>query len=268
LETVKSLAKEAQNLGLKILLTIHYSDNWADPEKQIKPRAWEDLTLSALEDSVYSYTSNIVKQINPEYVQIGNEINNGILWPEGNAKNQTNLQGLIKSGIKAVRDFNPKTKIVLHYAGHHLAKPFFDYLSITDFDIIGLSYYPNWHGRSLDSLSNNIDRLSEAYQKPIFIAETSYPFTLGYGDYTNNVIGTPKQILDSFPPTQAGQKAFLTTIKNLMVVSPWGIGYCYWGAEWVAYKGSTSTNGSTWENQALWDLNYQALPVLEVYGEN
>jgi len=266
-EEVKKLSKEIKNLGLKVWLTVHYSDTWADPGAQTKPQNWKQSTYGQLKDSVYAYTQKIMQEIDPDLIQIGNEINNGLLWPEGSYNNLYQMAGLISSGIKAVRDHSNKTKIVLHYAGHQHALPFFLSLPFFDYDIIGLSYYPFWHGKNLDSLSLNIIQLGNEIQKDVLIAETSYPFSFGWNDYTNNVIGSTDQILANYPASPQGQKNYLMQIKKIMSTAPRGIGYSYWGGEWISFKGNTAKDGSSYENQAMWDFNSQSLPVIESYKQ-
>ena len=109
--------------------------------------------------------------------------------------------------------------------------------------------------------------LSDKFGKKIFIAETSYPFTLSWNDATTNIVGSASQILDEFPATPAGQKNYLLKIKDIIKSTDKGIGFCYWGSEWVSYKGKDSTNGSSWENQALWDFTNSALPAMDVYSK-
>jgi arabinogalactan endo-1,4-beta-galactosidase len=113
-----------------------------------------------------------------------------------------------------------------------------------------------------------MNSLGQLYSKKVLIAETAYPFTFGYNDYTNNIIGLPSQILPAYPATESGQSGFLSAIKNTVKQSSYGIGFCYWGSEWVAFRGPTSTNGSPWENQALWDFNNNALPVMDAFSQN
>lgn len=264
-ETVKTLTKEIQNKGLKVLLTVHYSDSWADPSQQTKPTEWSNLSFTQLQDSVYLYTKQIISEINPDYIQIGNEINNGFLWNEGNISNISQMKTLLQKGISAVRETNPKTKIIIHFAGYDGANAFFSQISGLDYDIIGLSYYPNWHGKDLTALQQNLEAISNAQNKPIMIAETSYPFTLDWNDYTNNIIGNASQILSEYPATPQGQKDYLNKIKDIITKVTKGIGFCYWGAEWISYKGKTATNGSPYENQAFYNFNNQALPILDVY---
>jgi arabinogalactan endo-1,4-beta-galactosidase len=129
-----------------------------------------------------------------------------------------------------------------------------------------LSYYPLWHGQSLAVLSTTINQLSQAYNKKVLIAETSYPFTLGWNDWTNNLMGLSNQLIPAYPASNLGQKNYLTAIRVLLESSTNGIGFSYWGSEWVAFRGTQATNGSPVENQALWDFNLNALPVMAVFN--
>lgn len=264
-ETVKNLSNEIKALGLKVLLTVHYSDTWADPGRQDKPAAWQSLNITQLNDSLYAYTKKIVTDIHPDYIQIGNEINGGLLWPEGNISNIANMKGLLESGVRAVREADPNAKIVIHHAGFDTAPYFFNSIEGLDYDIIGISYYPNWHGKDLQALQQALTTLSDTHNKSIFIAETSYPFTFAWDDQTNNIIGQQSQILPDYAPTPEGQKAFMQKLKSIITDVPKGIGFCYWGAEWISFKGDTATDGSSWENQALWNFSNVALPVMETF---
>jgi arabinogalactan endo-1,4-beta-galactosidase len=267
LAEVKLLAQEITNAGLKVWLCVHYSDTWADPGYQQKPAQWNTATLAQLKDSIYQYTKKIVTEINPAYIQIGNEINNGFCWPEGKYANQTQFIDMVAQGAKAVRDNAPNTKIMLHFAGHENAAAFFSLFANVPYDIIGLSYYPIWHGKSIDALQTNLNALGTQFNKDIVIAETSYPFTFGYNDYTNNIIGSANQILPEYAATPTGQLQYLQKIKSTILAAPKGIGFCYWGGDWVAMYGATATNGSSYENQALWDFNNTALPVLSAFKD-
>jgi arabinogalactan endo-1,4-beta-galactosidase len=150
----------------------------------------------------------------------------------------------------------------LHYAGYSNANWFFNLFNKTDYDVIGLSYYPIWHGKDLDSLANQIQSLTHTFQKQLIVCETAYPFTLGWNDQTNNVIGLNSQLIPAFPATPEGQKAYMETLTNKLKQNTKVIGICYWGAEWVSFKGPQSTNGSSWENQAWFDFTGKALPVM------
>lgn len=263
--SVKTLAQEIKSKGLKVMITVHYSDSWADPGQQTKPAVWQNHNFEQLKTDVSNYTRQIITEINPEYIQIGNEINSGILWPEGNIQNLAQLRALLQSGISAVRDANPNTKIVLHYAGIEGAQNFFSQILDLNFDIIGISYYPVWHGKDLNAVQNTLTTISNNLNKPVFIAETSYPFTLGWNDQTHNVIGDNSQIISQYPATETGQKDFLNKIKQISKDVPKGIGFCYWGTEWTAYKGTSATDGSSYENQAMWNFSNRAVSGMEVF---
>jgi arabinogalactan endo-1,4-beta-galactosidase len=261
---VKTLAQEIRSKGLKVWLTVHYSDTWADPGKQTKPQQWMGIGFQALKDSVYQYTKKIMLEIKPDYIQIGNEINSGLLWPEGNIANKNQMLDLIDTASVAIRNTNRNSQIILHYAGLDNAEYFFEDVKSISYDLIGLSYYPFWHGKNINALDQKMTQLAQ-FNKNVLIAETAYPFTFGWNDYTNNIIGDNTQILSNFPATPDGQLQYLKQLKGIIDKNKVGYGLCYWGAEWVAFKGNTATNGSSWENQALWDFNYTALPALDLY---
>ncbi len=269
LSEVKTFTNRLKTMDLKIWLNIHYSDTWADPGNQKTPLQWQGLTFNALKDSIYNYTKKVVSEINPDFVQIGNEINNGFLFPLGKlSSHESQFLELISKAIQAVRDTHSGTKIILHYAGYNGAQIFFDKFKNTDYDIIGLSYYPKWHGKNLQTLSLTLNNLSTTFNKDVLIAETAYPFTLGWNDFTNNLIGSVDQILPEYEATPNGQRDFIFKIKDIVKTTNKGVGFCYWGGELIAFNGSQATNGSPWENQALFDFNNKALPVIEVFKSN
>lgn len=265
-DEVKQFSSQLKNMGFKIWLTLHYSDTWADPGHQEKPQHWKNLSINALKDSVFSYTEKIVLNIKPDFIQIGNEINSGILHPSGDIiNNPDGFSDLIKSGISAVRKNSSAAKIIIHYAGTDGAESFFNLCRNFDYDIIGLSYYPIWHGKSLENLENSIKLLSQNFNKQILIAETAYPFTLGWNDYTNNIVGMENQLLPGYPATPDGQRNFINKIKNIILNIKTGLGFCYWGGELISWKGQQAKDASSWENQALFDFNNKFLPVLNEF---
>lgn len=182
LEHTKQMAKRVKAAGMKLLLDFHYSDYWADPEKQFKPAAWKGINFSLLNDSVYAYTKKVIAELkaqgtSPDMVQIGNEINHGMIWPEGHIGNLNNLADLIQSGIKAVNDVDAKIPIMLHIAlgGQHDESVFFFDNMIARgirFDVIGMSYYPKWHG-TLDDLRDNLTSMAKRYEQDIILVEYS-----------------------------------------------------------------------------------------------
>ena len=182
LEHTKQMAKRIKAAGLKFLLDFHYSDTWADPGKQYKPSAWKGLSFPVLKDSVYEFTKKVVSELKnqgtaPDMVQIGNEINHGLIWPEGQVKHLDSLAELVKAGTDAVLKVEPSAIILLHIAlgGQNDESVFFLENMLSRgvyFDVIGESYYPKWHG-TLDDLRNNLSDLARRYGKDIVVVEYS-----------------------------------------------------------------------------------------------
>lgn len=270
LEEVKEFSETLTSLGFDTWITVHYSDTWADPGQQSTPKRWQGLSFNDLKDSVTAYIQQVVTVLQPTYIQVGNEINSGFLHPYGDISAGVQpFVNLINTGIAAVRAHAPDTKIMLHYAGFEGADWFFDQIKTVDYDIIGLSYYPMWHGKSLEDLQASMNDLSGTHDKDIVIAETAYPFTLEWNDWTDNIVGETEQlILPEFPATPEGQRDFVRRIRSITDEVENGIGFCYWGAELIAWKGDQSTEASVWENQALFDFENTALPVLGEFSLN
>ena len=268
LTEVKTLAQRVKKAGLKVWLTVHYSDDWADPAVQTTPAAWKNLSFTDLKAAVASYTTTILTEINPDIIQIGNEINTGLLWPQGHLINkEAQCIDLLKTASATIRSKAPNTKIMIHYAGVSATDTnwFFTKVKSVDYDYIGLSYYPIWHGKDLATIKTTIDALGKNFSKKVLIAETAYPFTLGFNDWTNNIVGLDSQLVSGYPATAEGQKNFVLAIKDLVKSSTYGQGFAYWGGEWVSFKGDKATNGSTFENQAFYDFSNKALPVLQAF---
>jgi arabinogalactan endo-1,4-beta-galactosidase len=267
---VKALAARVKKAGMKVWLTVHYSDTWADPAVQTIPAEWKNLSFLDLKTAVASYTSTIITEINPDIIQIGNEINSGLLWPQGHLINQeVQCLALLSAASGTIRTKAPNTKIMIHYAGVKASDTnwFFNKIKSVDYDYIGLSYYPIWHGKDLEVVKTTINTLGKTYNKKVIIAETAYPFTLGYNDWTNNIVGLDTQLVSGYPATPDGQKSFVMAIKTVVKESEYGLGFAYWGGEWISFKGNQAANGSTFENQAFYDFNNKALPVLQVFNK-
>lgn len=264
---VKLFAERVHSEGLLVWLTVHYSDSWADPQKQVTPADWQGITFYALTDSVYDYTSRIVKDIKPDIIQIGNEINPGLLFPYGEiATQEDQFLEILTVASKAVRDHDPEAGIMIQFAGYEGAMEFFDRLSGLDYNQIGISYYPWWHGKDMDRMGEVLEDLRIQYGKEVLIAETAYPFTLYWNDQTHNIIGLEDQlILPDFPASFQGQKEFLLKLREISTVAGC-IGICYWAPEWVAFDGQQSQDGSPWENMALFDFSNKLLPGAKVFG--
>lgn len=238
LQQTISMAGKIKAHGMKLLLDFHYSDWWADPGHQAKPKAWEALHGGALEKAVYDYTYEVISQLIrvnacPDMVQIGNEIRCGMLWPDGRADNREELAALINAGIRAVRDVQKEQKIeiVLHLdqgGRYYYYEEWFDHViaeGVTDFDIIGLSYYPFWHGSVYD-LKETMEKLSVRYHRDLILAETAYAYRYG----SPELMGEQQEKLSGFPATPEGQRQVLELLMNITahVSNQRGRGIFYW----------------------------------------
>ena len=182
LEHTKAMAKRVKKAGMKLLLDFHYSDYWADPGKQYKPQAWEGLGFDDLKKALYDYTYEVMRQLKeqgtlPDMVQVGNEINHGIVWPEGSVAHPDSLAQLLCAGTAAVKAVEPATAMMLHMAlgGQNDESVFFVENMLrrgVHFDVIGLSYYPKWHG-TLDDLRDNLHDLVRRFNKDVIVVEYS-----------------------------------------------------------------------------------------------
>jgi arabinogalactan endo-1,4-beta-galactosidase len=267
LDEVSEFSKALKAQGFDIWLTVHYSDTWADPSQQQIPEAWKNLDYDRLKDRVYEYTEQVVREIAPRIIQIGNEINNGFLHPHGHINQPIQFVEILNTAVEAVRDNSDDALVMIHYAGINGSEWFYELIVEVDYDLIGLSYYPIWHGKDLSAMQKIMKELYADYGKKVMIAETAYPFTLDWNDWTNNIIGSNEQlILPDYPASESGQKNFVNAIRNIGTQPAYASGFCYWGAELIAWKGPEATNGSPWENQALFDFNNRALPVLESFA--
>ena len=182
LENTMKMAKRIKAAGMKFLLDFHYSDTWADPGKQFKPAAWRNLDFTALKKAMHDYTKLVMHELKdqgtlPDMVQVGNEINHGIIWPDGNVANLDNLAQLLNAGTAGVKAVDPTAIMMLHVAlgGQNEESVFFIDNMIArkvPFDVIGESYYPKWHG-TLDDLRDNLNDLAVRYNKDIIVVEYS-----------------------------------------------------------------------------------------------
>lgn len=268
------LAKEQ---GMLINLDIHYSDTWADPAKQEVPKAWTGIkSINVLADSVYNYTFSTLQRLNrqglmPDMVQIGNEINCGMLFgnaptdfPTCNACNGqwAQLGQVINSGIRAVRTVSAtatiKPKVLLHVADPKNVAYWFDNITaqgkVTDFDVVGFSYYPIWHTTvKVDQLSASVAAFKK-YGKAVMILETAYPWSSGYNDNYANQFGSEPPIT-GYPFTQQGQFDLLKTLTQ-QVKDGGGSGIMYWEPAWITSENKDFYGtGSSWENTTLFDFS-------------
>lgn len=269
-----TLARRAKAQGLAISLDFHYSDWWADPQKQIKPAAWKDLPFPALAKALHDYTKDVVGAMvaqgtPPLMVQVGNEIRPGMLWPDG--RNDTpegwhRLATLLKAGFAAVHEAAPRAKTMIHLdqgGDNAFCRWWFDHAATEGvrFDLIGLSYYPWWHG-TLDALKANLDDLAARYRKDVYVVETGYPWAVASGPGPHLFDGRKTE--PGFPATPEGQAAFLRRVVETVRGVPHGRGkgVLYWAPAWVGSPGREGGYG----NLALFDLDGNSLPGLEALG--
>lgn len=272
---VLAVAKRVKAAGMKLLVDFHYSDTWADPGKQTKPAAWAGHSYSRLRTDVYSHTYDVLNALKAQgttadMVQVGNEINGGMLWSEGSTDNWGQLAGLLNSGYDAVKAVSPSTAVALHLAkGGDLAgtRWWFDNAVShgVRFDAIGLSYYGYWHG-TLADFQTTLDDAAARYAKPVFVAETAYPFRLDSDDSLTNQIDLSSELVSGYPATAAGQLAWMNAVANIVEAVPdgRGLGVFYWEATWTAVDGNgwdpaDAASGNGWENQALFGYDDRAL---------
>ena len=280
---VKKSIQRAKSEGMNVLLDFHYSDSWADPSNQEIPAAWLNQinNTELLGDLVYNYTFDTLNELYnsnllPEIVQIGNEINAMILqngevkWPIDWLRNSA----LINKGIKAVRDIsnqkNKKIEIMLHIAQPENALWWFGEAfnaGITDFDWIGLSYYPLWSEYNLNTIDVPLKNLIETYAKKLMIVETAYPFTLINADSANNIIGE-NALIPGYPASQQGQLYYLNDLKTKISESG-GQGIIYWEPAWVSTNCKTLWGqGSHWDNATLFDHNNKSTLGMQFYNSS
>ena len=297
LKTSLEIATRVTAAGFGVLLNFHYSDFWADPGKQIKPKAWADYGVKELEQAVYDYTLESMQTfldagVNITMVQVGNELSNGLLWPEGKVPNYDNIATFVNAGIRAVRKADAAIPVMIHLdngGNNALYREWFDNFTKRgeDFEIIGLSYYPFWHG-SLQMLNDNMNDIAERYGKDLVIAEVSMGYTME--DYKNyeklsdeerKGYATRPALVEKieYPMTKQGQYDFMEDFLNRIshIKGGKGKGFFYWEPAWIPVPGSGWATpaslkymndpgpcGNEWANQALFDYDGNALPTLSL----
>lgn len=282
------MAKRAKALGMKVLVDFHYSDFWVDPGQQKKPDAWKNDSGDKLIDDVYAYTAKVMQDFNaqgvtPDMVQVGNELNNGMLWPEAqltedNPNGYKFLAKLLNAGLQAVHDNDKdnKVKTMIHLAGVdvNLYHTFFDNLivknKVNDFDIIGMSFYPFWHG-TMDDLKNTMNDVSAKYNKDVIAVETAFGYTLEDADFEKNNFGTNEEKVGGYKATVQGQATGLRDVMATVasVNDNRGLGIFYWAPDWVinekvGWKSNGGGNG--WDNLTLFDTKGNALESMDTFN--
>ncbi len=311
LENFLRLARLAGSKGYRLMLDFHYSDFWADPGKQTIPKAWRGRDLKEMAETVYTYTGETLRAIKREgidlsYIQVGNEITNGMLWPvgrlieqpDGSRTNYESLIALYKAGVRACREVYPQAGIILHLEKSYDQRIYNEYLTHmqeagVDYDIIGYSYYPYWHG-TFDMFFANVE-MCKKFGKRQMVVELGYAFTAE--DYIKNEHGGAQLVVSEdnletlgftkeYPLTPDGQVRFVEDFLKL--AKQHGIeGVYYWEPLWIpgdgicwaseeameytgdaeryAEAGKKKSTRNEWANQCLFDYEGRKLPSFDGY---
>lgn len=250
-ETV-AMALRAQKAKMRIMIDFHYSDTWADPAKQAKPAAWANLSFDALQNKVYEHTFDVLTAlkkagVTPEWVQVGNEIPGGMLWPDGSTNNWAQLAQLLNKGYEATKAVNPKIKVIVHVdEGNNNEKFrwFFDKATEhqVKYDVIGLSYYPFWikkdYSETIADLQKNLNDMASRYQKEVMVVEVG---------------GVDEQV-------QNTKELLAATIKAVRAVPDHkGLGVLYWEPQ----------GAKSWSGYGLsaWQPDGKPSPALDAFKE-
>lgn len=250
-ETVE-MALRAQKKGMRIMIDFHYSDSWADPGKQFKPKAWENHSFPDLLNDVYSHTYDVLNAlktagVTPEWVQVGNEIPGGMMWPEGSTSNWGQLAQLLNKGYEATKAIDKSIKVIVHLdEGNNSEKfrTFFDNAKANNvkYDVIGMSYYPFWikkdYTETIADLANNMNDMVSRYNKEVMVVEVG-------GEYDK---------------VQNTYDMLVATIKAVKAVpNNKGLGVIYWEPQ----------GEKSWSQYSLsaWQSDGKPSPALDAFKE-
>ncbi|GAA1867584.1 glycoside hydrolase family 53 protein [Myceligenerans crystallogenes] len=286
---VAAMARRAETAGMAVMIDFHYSDRWTDPGAQGTPAAWADAAPAEMAGLLADHTRDVLTAVRDagvsvDYVQIGNEINPGMMWPHGQTwdvdpddgvpgAQWDNLARFLTAGHNASKEVFPQARTILHLTninnGIGGLTWWFDEVTARDvpFDLIGLSYYGYWHG-SLGDLQHAISTLSARYQRDVVVVETAYPFTLADdAPAWENVVNTSGELVAGYPATPAGQAAWFRAVQDVTAAAPGGrgLGVVWWEPAWTAVAGNgwdpeDPSSGNAWENQAMFGFDDRLLP--------
>ena len=299
LEYTTKLAKRIKDAGATFMLDFHYSDWWADPQKQHKPAAWSNLDFNALVQQTESYTANVIRTLKragatPDFVQIGNEITGGLLWPDAQVQVPPSKVKVFSGEVKAITPPQPyddarqwghlirvlkaaaagvrsaatpedRVRIIVHIdcgGDWPVTRWYFDHLTRAgvDFDVIGQSYYPNWHG-AIENLRDNLRETVRRYHKDLMVVETAYP-----SRQTHPAPAAAKNMI--WPQTPEGQKQFLADIIQAVRQAPegHGVGVNYWHPEATYFPRRPRGWMARPDANSLFDATGRPLPAMKVLG--
>ena len=263
--TAIALGQRATQYGMKVCIDFHYSDFWADPKKQFVPKAWEGMNIEEKADALYNYTLDSLTQIleagvNVGMVQIGNEINNGM----SGETDVANVRKLLTAGSKAVReaaaDSSKDILVAVHYTNIDDMKKLDTLLTglqvkEIDYDIVGLSFYPYWHG-TMDDLKNTIIHIRDTYGKKVYVAENAYCYTAEDGDGSANSVEGTGDLAEGYSASVQGQANEVRDV--CAAASEAGAeGIFYWEGTWIPVGPADADNSAIWEKYGSgWASSY------------
>lgn len=300
------IGKRATENGMKLLVNFHYSDFWADPAKQMTPKAWSSMNIDEKAEALYEYTKDCLTKLKNAgvdigMVQVGNETNGAMCGENSSALGGwKRITQLMNAGSKAVREVCPNALVAIHFANPEKVTNYesygknLEYFGV-DYDVFASSYYPFWHG-TMENLSAVLGDISSKYGKKVMVAETSYAFTAEDSDFYGNTIGEGGGIVKDYPFTVQGQANLVRDVIETVVNIEGGIGVFYWEGTWISAGGESyeenfalwEKNGSGWassyageydpedagqwhggcavDNQAFFDTNGKAIESLKVFA--
>ena len=257
LENAIAIGREATRCGMKLLVNFHYSDFWADPGKQMEPKAWKGMDIDAKCDALYQYTKESLRKLKDAgvdvgMVQVGNETNGALCGEYATmVGGWERIMQMISAGSKAVREVCPEALVAVHFTNPEKPESYVSYGKNlddyqVDYDVFATSYYPCWHG-TLDNLAAVLSDIANTYGKRVMVAETSYAFTTNDTDFFGNTMGSG--MATGYPFTQQGQADFVRDVIDTVVNKTTnGIGVFYWEGTWISAGGSSYE-----ENRKLWE---------------
>lgn len=261
IEAAVKIGRRATQAGMGVLIDFHYSDFWADPNKQTAPKAWKNFSVEQKKAALAEFTSASLKKlkdsgVNVTMVQVGNEINNGMAGEIFDGE----VYSLVKAGCEAVRNFDSGIQIVIHYTDP-LSEGYLEHKCSllekygADYDILATSYYPYWHG-DVKKLSMILRKISNLYGKKVMVAETSYPFTDEDGDGFGNVVSSMSANQEfNYPLSVEGQAIAVRDVIEAVANVKKGIGVFYWEPAWIPVR---RYDPDAPDAQAVLDGNFRA----------
>ena len=270
IENAIAVGKRATQYGMKLLVNFHYSDFWADPAKQMVPKAWKGMSIDEKSEALYQYTKDCLEKlvaagVDVGMVQIGNETNGAMCGESSSALGGwKKIAQLMSAGSRAVREVCPRALVAVHFANPEKVSNYesygknLEYYGV-DYDVFASSYYPYWHG-TLENLSQILSKIASTYGKKVMVAETSYAFTAEDSDFYGNTIGEGGGIIKNYPFTLQGQANLVRDVVQAVANTEGGIGVFYWEGTWISSGGASyEENASLWETYGSgWASSYAA----------